>query len=240
MTENIYTAIVAIMNSVGYVKKQRGNNLNYTYTGEAALIAAIRPEMVDNNVIMTVHKINSTIRETYQTSKGTNMNSTYITGTIRFTHAPSGSSIDVESVGEGSDVGDKSSPKALTGMYKYALRQTFCIETGDDPDNFASEQQERNTKQQAQQAQPAKKTLVEAATELGGVVKNTMSLETAENMVDSKKRRYGDMTVDELAGYSIGIGKLIAKNGLTAEKKDEYKMKQDSIGVILASRKEVK
>ena len=81
-----------------------------------------------------------------------------------------------------------------------------------------------------------KHALVEAATELGGVVKNTMSLETAENMVDSKKRRYGDMTVDELAGYSIGIGKLIAKNGLTAEKKDEYKMKQDSIGVILASR----
>ena len=237
MTENIYTAIVAIMNSVGYIKKIKVGALNYSYAGEAALIAAIRPEMVDNNVIMTVHKINSTIRETYQTSNGKNMNSTYITGTIRFTHAPSGTSIDVESVGEGSDVGDKSSPKALTGMYKYALRQTFCIETGDDPDNFASEQQERNTKQQAQ---PAKKTLVEAATELGGVVKNTMSLETAENMVDSKKRRYGDMTVDELAGYSIGIGKLIAKNGLTAEKKDEYKMKQDSIGVILASRNEVK
>ena len=37
------------------------------------------------------------------------------------------------SSGEGSDTGDKASNKALTGAYKYALRQTFCIETGDDP-----------------------------------------------------------------------------------------------------------
>ena len=79
-------------------------------------------------------------------------------------------------------------------------------------------------------------SLVEAAQELGGVVKTTMSLETAENMKDSKGKRYGDMTNDDLSGYSIGIGKLLAKNGLTPEKHDEYQMKLDAIGIILASR----
>ena len=79
-------------------------------------------------------------------------------------------------------------------------------------------------------------SLVEAAQELGGVVKTTMSLETAENMKDSKGKRYGDMTNDDLSGYSIGIGKLLAKNGLTSEKHDEYQMKLDAIGIILASR----
>jgi len=44
------------------------------------------------------------------------------------------------------------------------------------------------------------------------------------------------MTNDDLSGYSIGIGKLLAKNGLTAEKHDEYQMKLDAIGIILASR----
>ena len=79
-------------------------------------------------------------------------------------------------------------------------------------------------------------SLVEVAQELGGVVKTTMSLETAENMKDSKGKRYGDMTNDDLSGYSIGIGKLLAKNGLTPEKYDEYQMKLDAIGIILASR----
>ena len=64
-----------------------------------------------------------------------------------------------------------------------------------------------------------------------------MSLETAENMKDSKGKRYGDMTNEQLSGYSIGIGKLLADNGLTAEKHDEYTMKMDAIKVILEARK---
>ena len=83
-------------------------------------------------------------------------------------------------------------------------------------------------------------SLVDVAVELGGQVKASMSLETAEDMRDSKKRRYGDMTNEELSGYSIGIGKLIAKNGLKPEQLDEYHMKQDAIKVILESRNEGK
>jgi hypothetical protein len=79
-------------------------------------------------------------------------------------------------------------------------------------------------------------SLVDQVVELGGKIKSSMSLETAENMVDSKGKRYGDMTNDDLSGYSIGIGKLLAKNGLTPEKHDEYQMKLDAIGIILASR----
>ena len=70
------------------------------------------------------------------------MVNTVIQATLRFSHAPSGTSIDVTAVGEGSDAGDKGANKAMTGLYKYALRQTFCIETGDDPDKFASEERE--------------------------------------------------------------------------------------------------
>ena len=80
------------------------------------------------------------------------------------------------------------------------------------------------------------KPLVDAIIAEGGVPTASMSLETAENMVDSKKRRYGNMTNDELSGYLIGIGKLLAKNGLTHEQIDEYHMKQDAIKVILQSR----
>lgn len=140
--KNIHEAINAVMEEVGYVKKARTQGLNYSFAGEAALISALRPAMVEHGIYMHVLKIESVARENYQTKSGTAMVNTLITAVIRFTHV-SGTFIDVSSTGEGSDAGDKGANKAMTGLYKYALRQTFCIETGDDPDKTKSE--ERNS-----------------------------------------------------------------------------------------------
>jgi len=140
MSKNIHEAINEVMQEVGYVKKTKSGGLQYSFAGEAALIAAIRPAMVEHGIYMAVSKINSVGRENYNTAKGTAMVNTVIQADVAFTHAASGTSITVASVGEGSDAGDKSANKAMTGLYKYALRQTFCIETGDDPDKFASEE----------------------------------------------------------------------------------------------------
>ena len=135
----IHEAINKVMDEVGYVKKSKAANLNYSFAGEAALIAALRPAMVENGIYMSVSKVNNITRENYTTAKGTAMVNTVIHATVKFTHT-SGESIEVDAVGEGSDSGDKSANKAMTGLYKYALRQTFCIETGDDPDKYASEE----------------------------------------------------------------------------------------------------
>jgi len=140
--KNIHEAINAVMEEVGYVKKARTQGLNYSFAGEAALISALRPAMVEHGIYMHVLKIESVARENYTTKSGTAMVNTLITAVIRFTHT-TGSFIDVSSTGEGSDAGDKGANKAMTGLYKYALRQTFCIETGDDPDKTKSE--ERNS-----------------------------------------------------------------------------------------------
>ena len=128
------------MQEVGYVRKTKSGGLNYSFAGESALIAALRPAMVENGVYMHVSGITNVSRETYVTKSGTPMVNTVITANVTFTHAPSGTSVVVWSTGEGSDAGDKSANKAMTGLYKYAMRQTFCIETGDDPDKFASEE----------------------------------------------------------------------------------------------------
>jgi hypothetical protein len=132
---NIHTAINAIMKDVAYVQKQKSGGLNYSFAGEAALISALRPPMVEHGVYMAVVGLADIRRGEYTTAKGSVMQLVDLTATIRFTHAPSGTSIDVVALGSGADTGDKASNKALTGAYKYALRQTFCIETGDDPDN---------------------------------------------------------------------------------------------------------
>lgn len=136
--ENIYTALHAVMKEVGYVQKQSSPNLSYTYAGEAALIAAIRPSMVEYGIFVYPASIPDFRTEVYTTKSGSLMNLTRVEVIYRFLHVASQSYIDVYARGEGSDSGDKSGNKAMTGAYKYALRQALMIETGDDPDKDAS------------------------------------------------------------------------------------------------------
>ena len=140
--KNIHEAILGVMREVGYVQKQRSGGLNYSYAGEAALIAALRPAMIQHGIIAYVSS-SVFVREQFTTAKGTPMNTTIMQGSVTFVHAPSDTCIIAEATGEGMDVGDKSANKAATGLLKYALRQTFLIETGDDPDTTPSSEQER-------------------------------------------------------------------------------------------------
>lgn len=136
MTEhkNIHEAILAIYKEVGYVQKQKGETLNYTFAGEGAFIRELRPAMIEHGVTVSVLQMDNLLQEHYITGKyDTKMVRSTAHGIVRFTHV-SGTFIDVQSYGEGSDAGDKSLNKAMTDLYKYAIRQTFMIETGDDPD----------------------------------------------------------------------------------------------------------
>lgn len=231
MTETIHTAINKIMDQVGYVKKQRSPNLNYTYAGEAALIAALRPEMVENGVFCHVAEVrNVTVRE-YATKNGTQMVNVTLIAVIRFFHAPSATSIDVVACGEGSDSGDKATNKAMTAAYKYALRQTFCIETGDDPDHF----------QPAPKAAPENQPDKAAPLPANGKSHDTSpvqkkSRETAEAMTHKSGRRYGDLDNVTLAGLSAGLEKSLQKEGLTIAEKEALQQKVDAIAVILNCR----
>lgn len=151
--KNIHEAINAVMQEVGYVQKQSSDTLKYTYTGEASLIEAIRPSMVRHGLYMYLYHIEKIYRDAYTTKSGTAMVNTLEHCTFRMTHI-SGEFIEVNVTGEGADSGDKSSNKALTGAFKYALRQTFCIETGDDPDRFPSEDFERSEMPKTQKNAP--------------------------------------------------------------------------------------
>jgi hypothetical protein len=136
--KNIQEAMLAIYKSVGYVQKTKSENLSYKFASETGFIQEIRPAMVENGVTVSVSKMDNLTQESYTTKSGAVMMRSTIHGVVTFSHV-SGSSISVESYGEGSDSGDKSVNKAMTDLYKYALRQTFMIETGDDPDKDASE-----------------------------------------------------------------------------------------------------
>jgi len=214
--KDIHTAITAIMAQVGYVQKERKGGLAYSFAGEAALIAALRPWMVEQQVYAYVFAVLNKKVEHYETSKGTAMTSTTLDGVIRFVHAPSGTFIDSFATGEGADAGDKSSNKALTGAYKYALRQTFCIETGDDPDNF-----------EGQQRKTAK---------AGGNGKPTMTYDEARLVTNSKGEPYGALSPETLSNMSREINKKLKSDvELDPERRANYEHKLEAIKVLLAA-----
>lgn len=177
---NIDEAILEVMNKVGYVKKTKSGGLNYTFAGERALIKALRPAMIESGIIMLPLTISDLAKSNYTTGKGTAMINTSLTTTFRLVHAPSGSFRDVPGRGEGSDAGDKSDAKASTGSLKYALRQTFLIETGDESEATPDKEVERATPARPAASQPVlatpgvastpvknKTTFIQAASRLG-------------------------------------------------------------------------
>lgn len=144
---DIYQAMNDVMKEVGYVKKSgrmSGYGASYTFAGEGDLIAALRPACVEHGIVIHPLEMQQIHQDSYITSNDKNMNRTEVVLTYRFAHAPSGSFCDVTVAGEGADTGDKSSNKAMTGAFKYALRQAFMIETGDDPDVTPSDDGEQS------------------------------------------------------------------------------------------------
>jgi hypothetical protein len=66
-----------------------------------------------------------------KSAKGTQMWRCDLVQTYRLVHKDGGS-LTVQVAGCGTDSQDKAAYKAMTGAWKYAMKQVFCIPTGDD------------------------------------------------------------------------------------------------------------
>ena len=121
-------------------KASRNDQQNYNYTSEADFLALMRPQLAAYDIMLfpQYEVISSSV---FTTSKGTAQRQVLIRGRFNFVHVPSSTGLIVETIGEGMDVQDKAPYKAMTGALKYAIRQTFLIETGDDPESAVPEPQ---------------------------------------------------------------------------------------------------
>lgn len=132
--DTLAAAQLAVMEAVPYLQKRKGPGLNYTFAGEADLLAKLRPEMIRHGISIAPVGVHHVESERYTTSKGSAQVLIVGVFTFRFSHRDSKGFLDVQVFGEAADSGDKRAAKAQTIAYKYALRQFFAIETGDDPD----------------------------------------------------------------------------------------------------------
>ena len=221
---NIHEAINAVMQEVGYVQKQRTAGLNYSYAGEAALIEALRPVMVAHGIYCYPVGYDNLAQTEYMTKNGAPMTRTTLRATFRFQH--SDTFVDAQIYGESADSGDKSVNKAMTDAYKYVLRQTFCIETGDDPDNFAS-QPKTYANTPVSHSSPTPKVIQKPA---------EMPLDLAESETNSKGELYINIDTETLTHMVNTMAKMLKKPETTAEQAEEYNRKIAAAKAIIASR----
>jgi len=131
--KKIYQKIFNVMSDVEYMPKDgkvEFGKTKYGYLSAEQIVKNIRKEMIKQKLI---------IYPCLCLTDNTDGNGKDITVTYRILAIEDGSFIDVQVTGGGHDSTDKKSYKAMTGAYKYALRQTFMIETGkDDPDRTPS------------------------------------------------------------------------------------------------------
>ena len=152
--KNVHEAINHVMGRVGYVQKQRGKNLKYTFAGETALIEAIRPHMVDVGLIFYQSGVELIERNEFTAKSGALGINILARFEWTWVHVASETSITVTSLGEAADYGDKAANKAMTAAMKYNMRQTLVIETGDDPDTTPSTDYEQETEPSPTEERP--------------------------------------------------------------------------------------
>lgn len=137
--KNIHTAILGVMSDIEYLQKEKKAGVAYTVKSESGVLRLLRPAMIKHEIIMYPSGVKDICHSEVEVGKYKNIWQRMVAvHCYRFVHAPSGTFIDVEVLGEGADTNDKAANKTMTVSKKYALLEAFLLITGDDPGDTQS------------------------------------------------------------------------------------------------------
>jgi hypothetical protein len=127
--KNIYQRLLAVMEEVKFIAKGTEKvNGQYRFVSHDAVAAKIHPMLVKHGIAVI-----TSVEECRQEG-----NRTIVKLCVIFRNADlPQDAFAVNHWGYGVDNGDKGIGKAVSYAFKYAMLKTFCLETGDDPDNDA-------------------------------------------------------------------------------------------------------
>jgi len=126
--------ILEVMEKVQYLQKDGEvsyGRTNYGYLSE---------EKITSNLNKAFREVGLIIYPSGMEVVSNEGNIAQIMATYRIQDTESEEYIEVQTIGEGQDKGDKKMNKAMTAAFKYAQRQAFMIPTGDDPDHISSDE----------------------------------------------------------------------------------------------------
>jgi hypothetical protein len=124
--------LAVIGKDIGWIEKGGYNDAQkYKFVSESDVVATLKPALAEAGImVLPSHRLLSV--EPFTTAKGRHQFLTTIESTFTFTDG--NETLIVQTIGQGTDSGDKGVYKAMTGAKKYALLQAFLIATGDDPE----------------------------------------------------------------------------------------------------------
>ena len=173
---NIYEKMSAITDELTAVAKNLSvgeGKSSYKAVGEADVLAAVKPLEVKHKVYSypvarrIVQEDILTTTSTYQgNTKETNKLFMRLETVYRFVNTEKPEEyIDITTYGDGVDSQDKAPGKAMTYSDKYALLKAYKIITGEDPDQYKSEESKITRK--TQNAMTYRDKVIITAQELG-------------------------------------------------------------------------
>jgi len=193
---------------IGYIQKRGYNEChNYNYVAAADITGTIGDILAELGVVV-IPRLESI---TYEPQAPGPVNSVRVARVIlayTFTDVDSGEEITARVAGEGLDVGDKASYKAMTGALKYALLQSFLLATGDDPEDERADSRTALGSEQpitAEQVRELQGLIEETATDLERVLAY-YKISALSEMTEPSYRRALDLLNRKRAKQSQGGG----------------------------------
>lgn len=201
---NIFQRMSAITQEISTVAKNLtvGENKNqYKAVGEADVLAAVKPIEAkygvysfpfDRDIVDSGEIVNTT---KYGERKSMFMR---IRTVYRFTNIDKPEEyIDIVTYGDGVDTQDKAPGKAMTYGDKYALLKAYKIQTGDDPDQNASEPLDSVQRNRNNYGASANRPSIDRMVE---DIKAYMAVsKTATSYINSMMEKTNSRTLSELA-----------------------------------------
>lgn len=183
--------LLAVREAVGgYVQKTGRNSAQgYNFASEAAITEKIYPAFAEEGVLFYPESrrvIDQGVLE-YTTSKGGKMLMT--TTETKWVATDGVDRIEVMTIGQGADSGDKGAYKGMAGDKKYAILQLLGIATGDDPEETRADEKD--------EAKPAAKAKPAAAKPAAPKDDDPATDEMKAEMVEAAKSVGIDLTTDE-------------------------------------------
>lgn len=136
---HVYEAIAAITASLSKVgiakgrKTQQGGGASFAFRGIDDVLNALSPLLAEHKLCI-FPRITDRATVERQTKSGGALFYTTVSAAFDFVSAVDGSKHTAETIGEAMDSGDKSTNKAMSIAYKYAVFLTFCVPIEGTPD----------------------------------------------------------------------------------------------------------
>lgn len=186
MEAMIYKQLIACLRGTSAITKDKKNaQQGYRFRGIDDVYNALHP-IFEENGVLPVPEVLESRREERQTKGGGNLIYTVLKLKVTF-YAEDGSNVSAIVQGEGMDSADKSTNKAMSAAYKYALFQLLCIPTEETATDADAE-----TPEISHPVQKAPELICEhCGKPVGGVQFETGKRYTAEEIAAGSRRSYG-------------------------------------------------